>query len=171
MTAKVKASIHAAEAGISVIITSGYAAENIIKVLQGQRIGTLFHKDAHKWAPVKGVDAREMAVAARDCSGRLQALSLEERKQILLKIADALEANKREIRIENEADVAEVQEEGYEKSLIARLVLKDEKLAEGLILEKTSSSLGVLLIVFESRPDALVQIASLAILSGNGLLL
>ena len=51
---------------------SGYAAENIIKVLQGQRIGTLFHKDAHEWALVKEVDAREMAVAARDCSRRLQ---------------------------------------------------------------------------------------------------
>ncbi|MED6172661.1 Delta-1-pyrroline-5-carboxylate synthase [Stylosanthes scabra] len=197
MTAKVKASVHAAEAGIPVIITSGYAAENIIKVLRGQRIGTLFHKDAHKWAPVKEVDAREMAVAARDCSRRLQALNSGERKQILLKIADALEANEKEIRTENEADVVDAQEAGYEKSLVARLVLKPGKiaslannirtianmddpigqvikrteLADGLILEKTSSPIGVLLIVFESRPDALVQIASLAIRSGNGLLL
>ncbi|KAJ1422266.1 Glutamate/acetylglutamate kinase [Sesbania bispinosa] len=127
MTAKVKASIHAAEAGIPVIITSGCAAENIIKVLQGQRIGTLFHKDAHMWVPPKEVDAREMAVAARDCSRRLQALSSEERKQILLNIADALEAHQKEIRIENEADVAAAQQAGYEKSLVARLVLKNEK--------------------------------------------
>lgn len=197
MTAKVKASIHAAEAGIPVIITSGIAADNIIKILEGQCIGTLFHKDAHNWTPVKEFDAREMAVAARDCSRRLQALPSEERKQVLLKIADALEAHQKEIRIENEADIAAAQEAGIEKSLIARLALKNEKiaslanniriianmedpigrvlkkteLAEGLILEKTSSPLGVLLIVFESRPDALVQIASLAIRSGNGLLL
>ncbi|GAB4827498.1 Delta-1-pyrroline-5-carboxylate synthase [Ancistrocladus abbreviatus] len=39
-------------------------------------------------------------------------------------------------------------------------VLKRTELADGLILEKTSCPLGVLLIVFESRPDALVQIAS-----------
>lgn len=32
------------------------------------------------------------------------------------------------------------------------------QLADGLILEKTSCPLGVLLIVFESRPDALVQV-------------
>ncbi|XP_061343567.1 delta-1-pyrroline-5-carboxylate synthase-like isoform X2 [Gastrolobium bilobum] len=197
MTAKVKAAVNAAEAGVPVVITSGFAAENIIKVLQGQCIGTLFHKDSHEWAPVKEVDAREMAVAARECSRRLQALSSEERKQILLKIADALEANEKVITTENEADVAASQEAGYEKSLVARLALKPGKieslaknirtianmedpigrvlkrteLSDGLILEKTSSPLGVLLIVFESRPDALVQIASLAIRSGNGLLL
>jgi hypothetical protein len=51
---------------------SGNAAENLTKILQGQRIGTLFHKDAHKWVPSKEVDVREMAVAARDCSRRLQ---------------------------------------------------------------------------------------------------
>lgn len=32
------------------------------------------------------------------------------------------------------------------------------QLADGLVLEKTSSPLGVLLIVFESRPEALVQV-------------
>ncbi|MDF5361752.1 hypothetical protein P3687_25880, partial [Vibrio parahaemolyticus] len=115
----------------------------------------------------------------------------------MLKIADALEAHQNEIRIENEADVAVAQQAGYENSLVARLalkpgqiaslannvriianmedpigqVLKRTELSDGLILEKTSSPLGVLLIVFESRPDALVQIASLAIRSGNGLLL
>ncbi|CAJ1970938.1 unnamed protein product [Sphenostylis stenocarpa] len=197
MTAKVKAAVNAAEAGIPVVITSGFAAENIINVLQGQCIGTLFHKDAHEWAQVKEVDAREMAIAARECSRRLQALSSDERKQILYKIADALEANEKIITTENEADVTTAQEAGYEKSLVDRLALKPGKiaslannmriianmedpicrvlkrteLADGLILEKTSSPLGVLLIVFESRPDALVQIASLAIRSGNGLLL
>ncbi|KAK8514799.1 hypothetical protein V6N12_057695 [Hibiscus sabdariffa] len=50
-------------------------------------------------------------------------------------------------------------------------ILKKTELADGLILEKTSCPLGVLLIIFESRPDALVQIASLTIRTGNGLLL
>ncbi|MBA0725777.1 hypothetical protein Golax_022336 [Gossypium laxum] len=197
MTAKVKAAVNAAYAGIPVVITSGSAPENIIRVLQGQKIGTLFHQDAHLWEPTKEVDTREMAVAARDSSRRLQALSSQERKEILLDIADALEANEKLITVENEADVAAAQQAGYEKSLISRLalkpgkiaslaksirvlanmedpigrVLKKTQLADGLILEKTSSPLGVLLIVFESRPDALVQIASLAIRSGNGLLL
>ncbi|XP_060178515.1 delta-1-pyrroline-5-carboxylate synthase isoform X2 [Lycium barbarum] len=197
MTAKVKAAVYAAYAGIPVVITSGYAVDNIIKVLQGERIGTLFHRDADTWASIGEFGAREMAVAARECSRRLQALSSQERSKILQDIADALEANEKAILAENEADVVAAQQAGYEKSLIARLALKPGKIADlansvralanmdeplgrilkrtevadGFILEKSSSPLGVLLIIFESRPDALVQIASLALRSGNGLLL
>uniref|UniRef100_A0A1J3JFL2 Delta-1-pyrroline-5-carboxylate synthase n=2 Tax=Noccaea caerulescens TaxID=107243 RepID=A0A1J3JFL2_NOCCA len=197
MTAKVKAAVSAAYGGIPVIITSGYAAENIAKVIKGLRVGTLFHQDAHLWAPVVDTSSRDMAVAARESSRKLQALSSEDRKKIILDIADALEANEKKIKAENDLDVAAAQEAGYEESLVARLVMKPGKIsslaasirqlaemedpigrvlkktqvADGLILEKTSSPLGVLLIVFESRPDALVQIASLAIRSGNGLLL
>ncbi|RDX86650.1 Delta-1-pyrroline-5-carboxylate synthase 1, partial [Mucuna pruriens] len=197
MTAKVNAAVCAAYAGTPVIITSGYATDNIIRVLRGERIGTVFHKDAHLWTSIKEVTAHEMAVAARDSSRRLVLQNSEERKKILLAMAEALEKNESTIRLENGADVADAEEGGYEKSLISRLTLRPEKitslvksvrmlanmeepigqilkrteLADKLILEKISCPLGVLLVIFESRPDALVQIAALAIRSGNGLLL
>ncbi|XP_073135355.1 delta-1-pyrroline-5-carboxylate synthase isoform X1 [Henckelia pumila] len=197
MTAKVKAAVYSSHAGIPVVITSGFAADNIIKVLNGKRIGTLFHRDAHKWSPQGEVGALEMAVSARESSRRLQTVPSQERSKILLDVADALEASEKLILAENEADVSEAQQAGYEKALISRLalkpgkvsslsnairvlanmeepigrVLKKTELSEGFILDKMSSPLGVLLIIFESRPDALVQIASLAIRSGNGLLL
>ncbi|XP_031488425.1 delta-1-pyrroline-5-carboxylate synthase-like isoform X2 [Nymphaea colorata] len=197
MTAKVKAAVYAAYAGIPVVIVGGSSTDNILKVLEGKRVGTLFHQHAHFLVPEKHTSAREMAVSARECSRRLQGLPSHDRRKILLDIADALEANVDLIKGENEADVAAAEQAGYEKSLISRLMLKPGKisglsksirvladmedpigrvlsrteLADGLILEKTSCPLGVLLVVFESRPDALVQIASLAIRSGNGLLL
>ncbi|GFP86355.1 delta-1-pyrroline-5-carboxylate synthase [Phtheirospermum japonicum] len=197
MTAKVKAAVYAAYAGIPVVITSGFAGDNIVKVLHGKRVGTLFHRDANEWVPRGEVGARDMAVSARESSRRLQAMPSQERSQVLLDVADALEASEKLIISENENDVAEAQQAGYDKSLVSRLALKPGKikslasairmlanmeepvgrilkrteLSEGFILEKTSSPLGVLLIIFESRPDALVQIASLALRSGNGLLL
>ncbi|XP_072969126.1 delta-1-pyrroline-5-carboxylate synthase 1-like [Typha angustifolia] len=197
MTAKVKAAVCAASAGVPVIITSGFATDSIKRVLQREKVGTLFHRDANLWALCKEVSARELAVSARECSRHLQNTSPEERKRILFNIADALEKNEELIRAENEADIVAAQQAGYEKPLISRLTLKPGKIAslansirvlanmeepignilkrtevaDGLILEKTSYPLGVLLVVFESRPDALVQIASLAVRTGNGLLL
>ncbi|PPE00106.1 hypothetical protein GOBAR_DD02896 [Gossypium barbadense] len=174
MTAKVNVAVCAAYAGIPSVITSGYATDSIIKVLQGKCVGTLFHRDAHLWTLVKELGVREMAVTARKCSRQLQAMNSEDRRKILLDIADALEANESLIKIENEADISSLAKSirvlADMEDPIAQ-VLKRTELADGLILEKTSSPLGVLLVIFESRPDALVQIASLAIRSGNGLLL
>jgi len=144
-----------------------------------------------------GGEARVMAEAARAASRALQALSSERRAALLRRVADALLARETEILEENALDLQDAIQNGVDDHLLNRLQIKPGKLqqlasgirsiadsdepldrllartelAEGLVLEQRTSSLGVLMIIFESRPDALPQIAALALRSGNGLLL
>eukprot|EP00850_Spirogloea_muscicola_P008009 SM000042S15276 [mRNA] locus=s42:42441:48707:+ [translate_table: standard] len=197
MTAKVFGACTAADAGVPVVVASGYAADAVLRVMRGEHVGTLFHRDAAKWAALKEGRARDMAVAARNASRKLQALSTEERQEALRNVAQALEAAEQEILAENEADIRAAEMAGIAAPLLHRLRLKPGRigqlaegiraiatmkepiaevlgrteLAEGLELEKQTWPLGVLLVIFESRPDALPQIAALSIRSGNGLLL
>jgi len=139
---------------------------------------------------------RELALAARAASRHLQTLPTETRRAMLERVAQTLLDHEAEILLENKAD-CEAAEGRIADALLQRLVLKPGKiqqlvagirsiaqtdeclgkvlkrteLAEGLILEQQSCAIGVCLVIFEARPDALPQIASLAIKSGNGLLL
>ena len=121
----------------------------------------------------------------------------EQRCEALKKIANALNDNAYEILKANLVDLERSEKEGLNKSLLSRLQLTENKLKgcvdgvlkvsnladpigdrqlhrkldENLILERVTVPLGVLGVIFESRPDALIQIASLAVRSGNGALL
>ncbi|CAI5507168.1 unnamed protein product, partial [Closterium sp. Naga37s-1] len=199
MTAKVEAAIHSSGGGVPTVIASGLSSDALLRVLAGEMVGTLFHKDSHLWAVSKSVKSagRDMAVAARDASRKLQALTTEQRKQVLLDVADALVKREAEIVEQNAHDVRTSEINGVAPALLQRLKLKPNRiqqlaegiraiaempdpiaetlarteLAEGLNLEKQRWPLGVLLVIFEARPDAMPQIAALAIRSGNGLLL
>jgi glutamate-5-semialdehyde dehydrogenase len=57
------------------------------------------------------------------------------------------------------------------KPALLGVVSVRRELDEGLVLERVSCPLGVLGVVFEARPDAVVQIAGLALASGNAVLL
>mmetsp|Transcript_6823 Transcript_6823/g.19678 ORF Transcript_6823/g.19678 Transcript_6823/m.19678 type:complete len:819 (+) Transcript_6823:202-2658(+) len=149
-----------------------------------------------KEAAAKKNSAKEAALRARAASRTLQSLDTSKRVAILQRVADSLLASEEDIMAANEEDVA-ASSTKIDNTLMQRLKLKPAKLqalaagiraiaaqeepigrqiskmeiAEGLVLEKVSSPIGVVLIIFEARPDALPQIASLAIRSGNGLLL
>ena len=133
----------------------------------------------------------------RKASKNLGLTTNEQRCQALSLMADALSSGARKVIDANLADVRKAEAEGLNKSLLSRLKLDEKKLAaaisgirkvshlpdpigvlqlnraldEGLILERVTVPLGVLGVIFEARPDAVIQIASLAIRSGNGALL
>ena len=121
----------------------------------------------------------------------------QERRQAVLAMADALEAEASQIVAANAADLEAAAADGLAPARVARLKLDAKKLAggmgggrqvaqlpdpvgvrqrhreldSGLVLERLSVPLGVLGVIFEARPDAVMQIASLAIRSGNGAIL
>ena len=138
-----------------------------------------------------------MAFASREAALTLAAADIDLRNRALLAMAKVLNARKDEIFTANEADVAEATADGLAAPLLKRLAFRDEKLAavteglealaalpdpigqttyareltEGLKLYRVACPIGVIGVIFESRPDALVQIASLALKSGNAVLL
>ena len=140
-----------------------------------------------------GVVAREVRSGQRS----LAAADGKRRSAVLATLAQILSAREEEILEANRADLDEAERSGLSGPLLHRLSLSSNKLAtlrqgvltladaadpigqverkmeldDGLVLSRVSSPLGVLLIIFESRPDAVVQIGSLALRSGNGLLL
>ncbi|PSO64861.1 MAG: glutamate-5-semialdehyde dehydrogenase [Cyanobacteria bacterium QH_2_48_84] len=139
----------------------------------------------------------DIAQQTRQAAQQLSVLSTVERNQAIEAIAQALEAAESEILAANAADCEAAEEEGIPKALSARLKLSEGKLKsviagvrnvgklpdpmgvaqihreldEGLVLKRISCPLGVLGVIFEARPDALIQITSLAIKSGNGVIL
>jgi len=142
-------------------------------------------------------DAHQMATAARDQARKLQTLPHAERQAILYAVADALETEKASILAANAIDLENADKNGTDIQLVRRLKLTDAKLAtlsvgirqiagqpeplgvvkakrelaDGLILSQITVPIGVLMIIFESRPDSMPQISALALASGNGLLL
>ncbi|GLI60859.1 hypothetical protein VaNZ11_003074 [Volvox africanus] len=187
--------------GCPVVLAALNESDVLLRLAAGQDVGTLVDPVAAEAASgskaaAAASSARDMAVRARAASRKLQAMSSQERSAALLRVADALLAAQEDILKANALDVSEATGR-ITDSLLQRLVLKPAKIAqlaegiraiaaqeeplgkllrkvevaEGLLLDKVTVPIGVLLVIFEARPDALPQIASLALRSGNGLLL
>jgi glutamate-5-semialdehyde dehydrogenase len=143
------------------------------------------------------MDVAKVADRARDASLVLSELDRGTKDTILRAMEKGLEENADRIIAANKKDLRRAQGEELSKPLLKRLKFDEGKLAqairgiesvagledpvgrvlsareldEGLALYQRSCPIGVVGMIFESRPDALVQIASLALKSGNGLLL
>ena len=143
------------------------------------------------------MDIREVAVLAKKASIKLAAADTELKNKALKEIARILEAKKEEIFKANAEDLKRSEEEKLAAPLLKRLKFDENKLSEvisginslielpdpvgktlasteldeGLELYKVSCPIGVIGIIFKSRPDALVQISTLCLKSGNSVLL
>jgi len=139
----------------------------------------------------------EIAKRANSAGLILAHLSTEIKNQTLNEMANALEANCASILSANKKDLEFANKEGIAKPLIARLALNEDKirgmaqgirsvvslpdpagvkrsameLDEGLILYQVTCPIGVIGAIFESRPDAVPQISSLCLKSGNAVIL
>ena len=202
MGAKVDSALRALDEGVqAVVIASGKRPGVICDIMGAKSVGTFFVASSAGSAAdagsSEGPAVETAALAARSASRDLQALSTEERREILDSVAEALRAHSTEIIAANEADIVAAQSNKVAEALVQRLkltpakieqlavglgklsaipepigrILRRTEISEGLELTQMSVPIGVLLIVFESRPDSLPQIASLALKSGNGLLL
>ena len=137
------------------------------------------------------------AKEANQAAIKLASATTKEKNKALSKIASALKKNKNKIIQANKKDIVNAQRSDLSFSLLKRLKVNDSKLKEmienvksvakledpvnktithtqldtGLDLYKVSCPIGVIGVIFESRPDALVQISSLCLKSGNAVIL
>ena len=143
------------------------------------------------------MNVSEIAKNANASALVLAHLSTDLKNQALMLMADALEENCASILSANAKDLEFAKNENLPQALIARLALNEEKvrsMAKGirsvvalpdpvgkvksvmemdqdLVVEQITCPIGVIGAIFESRPDAVPQISSLCLKSGNAVIL
>lgn len=139
----------------------------------------------------------ELADKARFAAGELRKLTTEEKNAVLLEIAAELEKNRAAIEVANAADCAAGAAAGLTAAFIDRLtltparfdamvsgvrdvvklpdpvgtVLERRTRPSGITIEKIREPLGVIAVVFESRPNVFIDTAALCLKSGNAIIL
>ncbi len=139
----------------------------------------------------------EVVTTCRNHAQNLAVLTTEDKNRAINAIALALESAKAQIIAANGIDCQAAASAGIPKPLYNRLKLDEAKLNDAiagvrdvaklsdpvgtvqihrqlddnLILKRVTCPLGVLGVIFEARPDAAIQISTLAIKSGNGVIL
>ena len=139
----------------------------------------------------------EVAQRARSAALKMGNLSSKTKDKAILAIAEEIERKRNQLKAVNSEDVEEARKEGLATPLVKRLKLDDPKIDDmirglrslakledpvgktllaiemnqGLELYKVTCPIGVIGAIFESRPDALLQISTLCLKSGNAVIL
>jgi glutamate-5-semialdehyde dehydrogenase len=138
-----------------------------------------------------------LARQAKDASRQLAQLTTAEKNGCLLAMADAIEADSKVIQEANAIDLEQAANAGLSNAMLDRLKLDDKRIAgmakglrevaalpdpvgrvlddrtrpNGLRLQKISTPIGVVVIIYESRPNVTADAASLCFKSGNAAIL
>ncbi|XP_035002272.1 delta-1-pyrroline-5-carboxylate synthase isoform X1 [Hippoglossus stenolepis] len=198
MEAKVKAALWALQGGTSVVIANGthpkVTGHVITDIVEGKKLGTFFSE-----IKPAGPTVEQQTEMARNSGRTLASLLPDQRSEIICHLAELLTEKKDEILAANKMDMDLAVNAGHlpaamQKRLSlspAKLnslaiglrqiavaaqdsvgqVLRRTRVANNLELEQITVPIGVLLVIFEARPDCLPQVSALAIASGNALLL
>ncbi|MDB6130379.1 MAG: proA [Verrucomicrobiales bacterium] len=142
-------------------------------------------------------DMREIARRAKSASRALAVMPTQARNDCLLAMANALEANSSRIEAANALDMADGEKNGLSRAMLDRLKLDAKRVKSmanglrevaalpdpvgrkldqrtrpnGLKLEKISTPIGVIVIIYESRPNVTADAASLCFKSANATIL
>ncbi|MBN1621830.1 MAG: glutamate-5-semialdehyde dehydrogenase [Endomicrobiales bacterium] len=137
------------------------------------------------------------AIAAKLASRKLLQLNAETKNKILAAMADAILKNKDEIIFRNEIDVEAAKDAGLSEAMVDRLVLNDKRIQEmarglrdvaalpdpigeiiadwtppvGVHIQKVKVPLGVIGIIYESRPNVTVDATGLCLKASNAVIL
>ncbi|MFH1218078.1 MAG: glutamate-5-semialdehyde dehydrogenase [Pseudomonadota bacterium] len=140
---------------------------------------------------------KKMAGQAKEAARKMTALSTESKNRVLLRMAEALEEQKVYIRRENEKDLAAGRAKGLSAAMLDRLNLSDKvmssminglkevaalpdpvgevtemvKRPNGIMVGRMRIPLGVIGMIYESRPNVTVDAAALCLKAGNSILL
>ena len=138
-----------------------------------------------------------LAKSARSASLALAGSSTKQKNEALQNIAEGVESNRKLLTIENQKDLDAAQENGLNEAMIDRLRLTHEQIdgmvsglrklidlpdpvgalieekerPNGLTIKKMSTPIGVIGIIYESRPNVTIDCAGLCIKSGNASIL
>lgn len=127
----------------------------------------------------------------------LPTITTRQKQTVLIELAEAILANKISIKSANEIDLVGAEKKGLSQAMIDRLRLTDERIStmaesvkevaglkdpvgeiaenykrpNGLRVERRRIPLGVIGVIYESRPNVTIEAATLCFFAGNGLLL
>jgi len=140
---------------------------------------------------------KEMAKAAKAASAEMAKCSSTRKNEVLLKIADKIETDASHIKAENQKDLVYAKEKGLSNAMIDRLTVTDKVIISmadglrevvqledpvgaitktwtrpnGLQVSRMRIPLGVIGIIYESRPNVTVDAAGLCFKAGNAIIL